>query len=71
MSQKSYLKITIDMPDADEIDGFEVNVGKMYAVRARLAKHVVYLADDASDRHGCCSMKDISMCGLVRHYLVG
>jgi len=31
----------IDIPDADEINGLEIYVGKIYAVRARFAKHVV------------------------------
>lgn len=31
----------IDVPNANEINGFEVNAGKIYAVRARLAKHAV------------------------------
>jgi hypothetical protein len=39
----------LDIPDADEINGLEVDIGKIYAVRTRLAKHVVYLTDDPSD----------------------
>lgn len=61
----------LDIPDADEINGLEVDIGKIYAVRAGLAKHVVYLTDNPGDRYGCCSVRYLSVYGLIRPHLVG
>jgi hypothetical protein len=61
----------LDIPDTGEVNGLEIDIGKIYAVRAGLAKHVVYLTDDPSDRYGCYNVRYLSVCELVRPHLVG
>lgn len=61
----------LDIPNADAIDNLEIDIGKIYAVRARLAKHVVYLTDNPSDRYGCGNVRYLSVNRLVPPHLVG